>query len=136
MRPMTDNTPPEPVQADRFPLSLQLDFLNIVDRGGDLGPFGPKFTVVAGWRVQGEIDLAALRAAMDDLVIRQEMLRTRIVRDAGDPHLLVLPPASPELVVSDLAVPPDADRDRAAEEFLNDLEAGQEFRVDEIPGLR
>lgn len=132
-------TPPSPSVPDgteRAPLSLQLDFLRVMDNGSGTGPFGPRFTVVAGWRVRGAIDPVALRGAVDDVVARHETLRTRLVLDPEDPHQLILPPGSPEIVVVDLPVAADGDRDRAAERFLDDIETGTDLGIEEIPGLR
>lgn len=133
---MTDTVPAAVVPAEdvgRFPLSLQLDFLRMMDRGGDGGPFSPRFTVVAGWRVFGTIDLEALRLAGYDVVSRHETLRSRFVFDDGEPYQRILPADTPELDVRDLA---GADRDRAAEEFLNEIEATEGIAIEDVPGLR
>ncbi|WP_245978670.1 non-ribosomal peptide synthetase, partial [Aurantiacibacter xanthus] len=59
------------------------------------------------WRLTGPLDIAALRAAMGDLVARHEVLRTRIVQGTGEPIQRVLgaDEAHPHfrLVVSDEA---------------------------------
>ncbi|OKK01425.1 condensation domain-containing protein [Amycolatopsis sp. CB00013] len=117
----------------RFPLSLQQEFLSLVDHGDGMGPFGPMYTIVGGWRLLGELDVNALQGALDDLVARHEALRTRIVVNDGDLHQAVFLPSSADLVIRD--IPDAADRERAAEEFLNDVEA-EEFPFDEMPRVR
>ncbi|MGY6658134.1 condensation domain-containing protein [Amycolatopsis sp. TRM77291] len=118
---------------ERFPLSFQHDFLRMMDRGDGTGPFGPRYVIVGGWRVHGEIDLTALRGAAADVVERHEALRTRVVLDENDPHQVILPPVSPEL--RECALDGDADRDTVADLFLNEIEAG-EFGAGEQPLVR
>src|SRR6266540_2254921 len=95
--------PAEPAtEVDRIPLALQQDFLRMMDSGSESGPFGPRYTIVAGWRVLGEIDVDTVRRAAEDVVARHETLRTRIVLDDGDPYQHVLPPSPPEVLIRDL----------------------------------
>jgi hypothetical protein len=110
-------------QDDRAPLSLQLEFLRLMDSGSESGPFGPRYTIVAGWRVSGTVDVAALQASLDDVVGRHEALRTRLVLTEAEAYQQICPPSSPELTIRELSVPVQADRDRATEEFLNEVEA-------------
>jgi condensation enzyme len=120
---------------DRIPLSFQQEFLKVVDHGDGMGPFGPLYTIVGGWRLNGELDLPALQGALDDVVARHEALHTRIVPDDGEPYQYVLPPAPPRLEVRDLETPDPAARDLRAEHFVNEIEAGT-FDLHEVPLLR
>jgi len=131
--PLAPTTPT--AGAHRFPLSLQQEFLRMVDHGDGTGPFGPRYTIVGGWRIVGELDVDTLQGALDDVVARHEALRTSIVLDDGDPHQRICPPSSPDLAVSDLAGRDQGDRELAAEEFLNEIESGV-FGADEMPLLR
>ncbi|MEO3763823.1 amino acid adenylation domain-containing protein [Streptomyces sp. B5E4] len=45
-----------------------------------VGPDHPHHGVITAWRVRGELDVAALRRGLDDLVRRHDILRTRYVR--------------------------------------------------------
>ena len=121
--------------AEVIPLSFQQEFLCLFDKGDEAGPFGPRYTIVGGWRLSGEIEVNALRGALDDVVVRHEALRTSVVRDAKVLHQRVLPPTSPHLVVVDLPPIDRGHRDLEAERFLNDIEAGL-FSVREQPLLR
>jgi hypothetical protein len=120
---------------DRIPLSLQQEFLKVVDHGDGMGPFGPRYTIVGGWRVNGELDPRALQGALDDVVARHETLHTRIVLDDGEPYQYVLPPVSPPLEVRDLEAADAGARDLRAEQFVNDIEA-ETFDRHEVPLLR
>jgi hypothetical protein len=120
-----------PGEGGQVPLSLQLEFLRMMDSGSEAGPFGPRYTIVAGWRVGGEVDTTTLGATLDDVVARHETLRTRIVLNGDEAYQQICPPSSPELTVRDLGTPDPADRDRVAEKFLNEVEAG--VSVDATP---
>jgi hypothetical protein len=122
--------------VERIPLSAHQEFLRIMDHGGDSSPFGPRYTIVGGWRLFGDLDLDTLRGALYDVVARHEALRTRIVLDDGDPYQRVYPPSPPDLLVTHLATPPDGDREVAAGDFLNEAEGGVSVGVDEVPQLR
>lgn len=117
------------------PLSYTQEFLCAFGDSEETGPFGPRYHGVRGWRLTGPIDLAALRAAVDDVVARHESLRSRIVRDGAEAHQEILPPAATEILVTELPAGSAAERDLSAETLLNDLE-GSELSVRQIPHLR
>jgi len=128
--------PPAPgAVAQRIPLSLQQEFLCLFDGGDSRGPFGPRYTIVGGWRLRGPLDLAALRAALGDVVARHEALRTTIVRGPADRYQLVAEPGAPRLAVRDLTATVPEQRDRVAEELVNEVESGT-LAVRELPVLR
>ncbi len=106
----------------------------MVDSGDDAGPFGPRYTIVGGWRISGPLDVGLLRAALGDVVERHESLRTSIVRDPGTTHQRVRPPDAVRLDVETADVGP-AERDGWAETVLNDVEAGL-LPIDDRPSLR
>ncbi|MFD2762685.1 condensation domain-containing protein [Micromonospora eburnea] len=128
--------PPEPPSGpdEPFALSRQQDFLRMVDGGNDAGPFGPRYTIVGGWRVSGPLDVEVLRAALADVVERHEALRTSIVREPGNVHQRVRPPRPPRLDVEDLPLVP-AERERHAEILLNEMES-RPVPMDDNPTLR
>ncbi|MEV0804963.1 amino acid adenylation domain-containing protein [Micromonospora sp. NPDC050200] len=64
--------------------------------------------------LRGELDLRALRAALDLVVARHEALRTVFVPLDGEPHQLLLPPTGLPLTVVD--VPPERIDGYAADE--------------------
>ncbi|UKE75270.1 amino acid adenylation domain-containing protein [Xanthomonas graminis pv. phlei] len=86
-----DTLPPIlPVPRDTLlPLSFaqqRLWFLSQLDPETDLA-----YLVCSGMRMDGALDLPALRKALDRIVARHETLRTRIVASAGEPRQEVLP---------------------------------------------
>ncbi|TDB81618.1 condensation domain-containing protein [Micromonospora sp. KC721] len=117
------------------PLSLNQDFLCMYDRGDEEGPFGPRYHIVHGWRVRGEVDVEALQGALDDVVARHEALRTTIMRTPDDRHQAICAPGSPRLTLRDLSTVPPGDRDAAAEGLLIEAEAAT-FPSTELPLLR
>jgi hypothetical protein len=122
--------------TERRQLSANQAFMCAFDRGNDLGAFGPRHLITAGWRLHGRLDLATLQSALDDVAARHEGLRTLIVRDDGEPYARVYPPSPVELTVSDLSSAADeADRERRAHEFLNEIEGGK-CDIAQMPLLR
>ncbi|SEF33282.1 Condensation domain-containing protein [Amycolatopsis pretoriensis] len=116
-----------------LPLSLNQEFLCAYDKGDTDGAFGHLHTLAYGWRVRGALDVETLRAALDDLVVRHETLRTTITR--GDERSQRVHPPSPvELEVRTLLADPSG-RDTRAEEFTNEIEAIP-FPVGPLPHLR
>lgn len=115
------------------PLSSNQQFLCMFDKGPDQGAFGPRHIVAYGWRITGSVDSAALREALHDVVERHESLRTSIVRDVEVPYQLVHPTQTPELVEYELDSAHE-DREIAAHEFVNRIEAGR-CPADEQPLL-
>ncbi|GAB2658841.1 hypothetical protein GCM10027271_16910 [Saccharopolyspora gloriosae] len=89
-------------RSGRLPLSYaqrRLWFLNRLEAAST-----GTYTVPLALRLTGELDVAAMRAALGDLVDRHESLRTVIPDDDGLPHQRVLPAAvaRPDLPVRDL----------------------------------
>lgn len=121
--------------AGGFPLSSQQRFLHLVDKGDGFGPFGPRYTIVGGWRLTGAIDDGRLRAALGDVIGRHEALRTIIVRDSAGAGQLTQDVAAPDLTVLSLTGGSPLGRDRRAEELLNEIEA-QELLPTRVPVLR
>ncbi|MBM2620127.1 condensation protein [Actinoplanes sp. LDG1-06] len=120
--------------AGHVALSSQQRFLHLVDSGADSGPFGPRYTIVGGWRLTGPVRDDALRAALGDVVNRHEALRSRIVRDSTGAHQQVVSGVEPDLTVRTLRAGP-AGRDQRAEELLNEVEA-DDLPLGRMPVLR
>ncbi|MGR6975153.1 condensation domain-containing protein [Streptomyces cynarae] len=121
--------------AGRIPLSYNQEFLRAFDKGETDGAFGHRHTLVCGWRVTGEIDLAALQQALDDVVVRHEVLRTSVRGDEQGGHQVIEPPSPVLLEVRELGAGEGTTRELRAEEFLNELDA-RPFEVRELPHLR
>ncbi|GAB2784831.1 non-ribosomal peptide synthetase [Amycolatopsis magusensis] len=87
------------------PLSSAQQRLWLLDRMG--GGAGYHFPLVV--RLTGALDVAALRAALGDVLRRHEVLRTVFPERDGEPHQLVLDAPEPEFVVRDVPEVPDLD---------------------------
>src|SRR4051794_30886498 len=68
---------PIPVRScqppDRAPLSFNQEILWVLDR---LNPGGTAYNVPRATRITGELDVDALRGALDTIVARHEVIRT------------------------------------------------------------
>lgn len=114
---------------DRYPLSFNQDFMVMFDQGDEAGPFGPRYHLTHGLRVRGRVDVEAMRGALDDVVARNEILRTEVVR-GEERYQRIHPPGPTELIERDLTDTAPEDRDRRAEELLIEIEA-TEYHVRE-----
>ncbi|MFG3712381.1 amino acid adenylation domain-containing protein, partial [Micromonospora sp. NPDC047730] len=109
--------------ADRsgdLPLShgqQQMWFLNRMD------PTSGEFLVSSALRLRGRLDGAALGRALDALVARHEILRTRYALAGTQPVQVIDPPAPRDLPVVDLTDRPAADREAAAATLLAETAA-------------
>lgn len=86
--------------AAEFPLSpaqQRLWLLYVLD------PASPAYNMGRAFRIQGDLSVDALRAAVDRIVARHETLRTQILDGVGGPVQRVLPAAAPVLDVLDPA---------------------------------
>ncbi|MET8300066.1 MULTISPECIES: condensation domain-containing protein [unclassified Micromonospora] len=117
--------------ATRYPLSSRQR-----DPGGLAR--APQHVIALALRIKGELRVDALRAALDEVVERQESLRTRVHYDETDGNLgfqEVLPPLPVPLTVRDIAVGPGRSRDDVAVDLLTELsEQTMSFSVK--PSLR
>jgi condensation enzyme len=121
--------------TERTPLSSNLALFTIFDQGDTHGAFGPRHLVILGWRLAGQLDLETFARALDDVVVRHEMLRTSVVRDDGPAYQKVHPPGSPRIEVIDLPRDDPRPRDQIVDDFINQVEAST-LSVRELPHLR
>ncbi|EKX67680.1 condensation domain protein, partial [Streptomyces ipomoeae 91-03] len=80
----------------RLPLSYAQERLWFLHRFE--GP-SPTYNLPVALRLTGDLDVAALSAALDDLAARHEALRTVFAEDGHGPHQIVLPSVPPLSVV-------------------------------------
>jgi hypothetical protein len=84
----------------------------------------PKHVIPLALRIKGELHVDSLKCALDDVVERQESLRTRLSYSATDGNSgfqEVLPPLSVPLTVRDIVVTPGRSRDEMAIDLLTEL---------------
>jgi hypothetical protein len=111
-----------PVEAiDRFPLSAPQQLWHSGDRGDHAGFFSQRFVLATALRITGRVEVPALRAALDEVVARHEILRTVVVRDAEPPYQQVHPATPVPLQIWDLPRASDRSRDVVAEQLLNEV---------------
>ncbi|GLF99153.1 non-ribosomal peptide synthetase [Streptomyces yaizuensis] len=101
-------------RPERTPLSAAQRRLWFVDRFE--GP-SPTYNLPVVLRLEGPLDVAALRAALHDVVVRHETLRTTVEEDAaGHPHQRVIAPGELSLDIPlTTPAPEDLDAEIAAE---------------------
>ncbi|WP_394855224.1 amino acid adenylation domain-containing protein, partial [Rhodococcus aetherivorans] len=94
---------PQP-RPERIPLSLaqqRMWFLNRFDTSSTVN------NIPLAIRLSGDLDVAALRSAVDDVVARHEMLRTVYPEHDGTGHQLVLPVEQARVDLAPVAVSED-----------------------------
>ncbi|WP_405431723.1 amino acid adenylation domain-containing protein [Micromonospora sp. NBC_00617] len=123
LRQRVDALPPERRRAflaairadgDRYgihPLTAAQEWMLLL---AQLRPDSPAYHVPYRVDLRGDLDVAALRGALDEVVARHEALRTVFVPLDGQSYQLVLPPTGLPLVVEDVA-PERIDEYAAAE---------------------
>jgi condensation enzyme len=127
---MSQRSHPADRLQNQFPLSCTQELFCAEEAN-----FGPRFIVAAGWRIAGQIDIAALHGALDAVVARHELLRTIVVRDAHPPYQQVFPPCSVPLEIRDLPPATGLSADVRAEKLLIEAELSS-VDVAELPLLR
>jgi amino acid adenylation domain-containing protein len=112
-----------PAEGPR-PLSFPQQQLLFFDQ---LTPGAITYNAALAWRVQGPLDLGALRQALGELFDRQQALRT-VLRwaEQDTPGQVVLEDVEPELELVDLTDMPEHDREAELERRLVEL-AGRPF---------
>ncbi|MGW3207637.1 amino acid adenylation domain-containing protein [Streptomyces sp. NPDC001135] len=91
----------------RIPLSYNQEQLWYLDK---LAPPGPLYNIPGDIRYSGPLDVAALRAALHDVVARHAVLRTRIEEERGVPSVRHDAPY-PDLDVIDVSALPDPEHE-------------------------
>ncbi|MFI8214574.1 amino acid adenylation domain-containing protein [Streptomyces sp. NPDC085932] len=115
-------------RTGRTPLSVNQEQLWYLDR---LLPPGPLYNIPGRMRYHGDLDTAALAAALRAVTARHEVLRSRILADEGRPYAVFDAPP-PELTVVDLRDRPAREREREAHRVAG-AEARTPFRLDTGP---
>ncbi|WP_454726811.1 MULTISPECIES: condensation domain-containing protein [Cupriavidus] len=118
-----------------MPLAPAQHRLWLVDR---LGGAEARWTynMAGGLRLTGALDTDAVRASLNALVTRHEILRTAYPTDAqGEPYASIAPALALDVPLSDLAALGPAQRELALRE-LAEAQARQPFDLAQAPPLR
>ncbi len=113
----------------RYPLSTQQQMWY------KEGALNAGFVLAGGLRISGPIDYTALRNALDDIVVRHEILRTTIASDADSVYQVVHQPSPVPLNIRDLPGGSAHARKLRAEELLSEAEQST-LDVTDLPLLR
>jgi alpha-ketoglutarate-dependent taurine dioxygenase len=115
------------------PLSFQQQRLWFVDR---LDPHRASYNIVAARRLDGVLDIAALRHAVDEVVRRHEILRTHFRAEDGEPFQVVEPHHGAVVPVIDLRGIEGATAREAEARRIADEHARRPFDLTRTPLLR
>ncbi|HXU46271.1 MAG TPA: amino acid adenylation domain-containing protein [Thermoanaerobaculia bacterium] len=96
-------------EGGELPLSFAQARLWFFER---MRPGTATFNIAVAFRLRGDLDLAALRAAFDAVLRRHEMLRTTFPDRRGRPVQVVGPPWRIPAPLADLSALPEARRER------------------------
>nr|WP_239149042.1 non-ribosomal peptide synthase/polyketide synthase [Streptomyces sp. SID12501] len=109
-------------RPERIPLSAAQRRLWLVER---ITGSGVAYNFPLVFRLRGDLDLDALRAAVRDVAARHEALRTVFPEQDGEPYQLIVPAAEadPEFTVTDCGERELADRIESAQRRPFDLTA-------------
>ncbi|MFL6130635.1 MAG: non-ribosomal peptide synthetase [Mycobacteriales bacterium] len=118
--------------ADALPLSFGQEQLWFLDQ---LAPGEPTYNVGNAVRLRGPLDAEALRAGLELVVRRHEVIRSAFGARDGTPYRTVLPATAGQLPVTDLTGVPALDREaeltravQAEADLPFDLEVGPLYR--------
>jgi amino acid adenylation domain-containing protein len=114
------------------PLSFAQERLWFLDR---LEPGGVLYNVPSALRATGALDVAALEAALDEIVRRHEALRTTFDQHEGEPFQVVAPALRMSIPMVDLSALPE-ERRQAEGQLALEAEAARPFDLLRGPLLR
>ncbi|MGF6232269.1 hypothetical protein QFZ27_006224 [Inquilinus ginsengisoli] len=100
-----------------------------------LEPESTAYHITGGLRLSGNLDPAALQAALDGLVARHEALRTVFPEAEGEPRQRILPPGPVDLARVDLSAVAETERQGRLDE-ISAAEARRSFDLTAGPLLR
>jgi amino acid adenylation domain-containing protein len=115
-----------------LPLSFAQERLWFLDQ---LETLGAAYHIPVIVRIEGQLDIEALQKTLDELVRRQESLRTTFINVDGEPRQSIAASVKVDLPVIDLSALPEDERDAAAVRFSSD-QAQQLFDLSSGPLFR
>ena len=122
-----------PVPRDRaIPLSFSQRRLWFLQK---LDPGLIAYNIPATFRVTGALNVPALKQALDEIVNRHEILRTRIIEIDGQPSQEILPRITIQLRVLDLSHLPQGQAEPEVERVCAE-DARQPYNLAEAPLMR
>ncbi|ELX13938.1 amino acid adenylation domain containing protein [Janthinobacterium sp. HH01] len=119
-------------RKDGMPLSFAQQRLWFLDQ---FEPGSAFYNIPAAVRLSGQLDVAALQGALNEIVRRHEALRTRFASVDGTPVQVIAPESQLALEATDLSDLPHAERDAKAQWLVQD-EAQTPFDLATGPLIR
>jgi len=119
-------------RPEKLPLSFAQERLWILEQ---LEPLGATYNGPAAVRLDGELDVAALRAAVNEIVARHESLRTRFESRLGEPVQVIEPGFEIDVPLEDVSALPEREQTRLLDEVLN-RSASEPFDLGQLPLMR
>ncbi|MCA9969806.1 MAG: amino acid adenylation domain-containing protein, partial [Anaerolineales bacterium] len=127
------DTPIEPAaRTGPLPLSFAQERMWILEQ---FEPDSASYNIAGAVRLRGQLDIAALGAAINGVVQRHEVLRTTFRVQDGQPVQQIAPALTVPLLQHDLTMQPVTARDAAARALMV-AAAQRPFQLDEAPLLR
>ncbi len=123
---------PVPRDSGPLPLSFGQQRLWFLDQ---LEPGSPAYNIPDALRIEGALDVAALRRSLNEIVRRHEVLRTTFPSADGIPQLAIAPELTLDVPVIDLSTLPEQERATAVQQHAA-AEARQPFDLAAGPLLR
>jgi amino acid adenylation domain-containing protein len=115
-----------------LPLSFAQQRMWFLDQ---LEPGNPAYLSVRTLRLKGALNIAALEAALSEIVRRHEILRTFFTSSGQGPEQNIAPPCRQTLRIMDLSESPQ-DRQEQITRRTVENESRRSFRLDRLPLLR
>jgi len=115
-----------------LPLSFAQQRLWILDR---MEPGSPVYNNPKAVRLKGRVDIAALERALNEIVRRHEVLRTRFDTVAGEPTQIIEQDVTLSLPIFDLRDLPEAEREAEMKHMVTDI-SRQPFDLLQVPLMR
>ena len=129
-----DNRKIQPIKrTGNLPLSFAQRRLWLLH---ELEPETTAYSMPQVFRINGELNITALKNSLDDIINRHEVLRTTFREQEGQPEQIITPPAPIRLQIDDLQPLPETDREHKAHQLISQ-EIQQPFNLNiQVPLLR
>lgn len=117
---------------DRIPLSLSQERVWFLLK---LEPFNTAYHFYATLKIEGPLDVEALRGSLDEMVRRHEILRTTFVEDNGRPRQVIHQPSPVTLPIVEVSASSDEERDHRLNGLMKQ-ETSRKFELSTLPLIR
>jgi len=127
-----ENATPDVAEPFVFPATLAQQRFWFLDQ---LEPGNTAYNIAVRWRLLGQIEPAYIELAINEILRRHEVLRTKFIDEDGVPLQVVVPSLNMQVPVYDLRSLPAAEKEAEAERITLEV-AKQSFDLRALPLLR